>query len=194
MNIFQLDSSTLKYLKKTKGFLFHRELYRSRKLHFNFFNKKICSVPFGNIFLSYRGFKPILQVFIINNNGIYKYMLRNCILSIVEIQMKELMPVVQLLGHVRLFVTWWTTRRQASLSPTPRAGSNSCPSTWVGDNISDAIQPSHPLSSPSPAFHLSQHHGLFQWVSSSHQVVKFGTSASTICKPISLQKQWLPHC
>ena len=38
---------------------------------------------------------------------------------------------------------------------------------------SDAIQPSHPLSSPSPsAFNLSQHQGLFQWVSSSHQVAK----------------------
>ena len=39
--------------------------------------------------------------------------------------------------------------------------------------VSDAIQPSHPLSSLSPpAFNLSQHQGLFQWVSSSHQVVK----------------------
>ena len=39
--------------------------------------------------------------------------------------------------------------------------------------ISDAIQPSHPLSSPSPlAFNPSQHQGLFQWVSSSHQVAK----------------------
>ena len=36
----------------------------------------------------------------------------------------------------------------------------------------DAIQPPHPLSSPSPAFNLSQHQGLFQWVSSSHQVAK----------------------
>ena len=36
--------------------------------------------------------------------------------------------------------------------------------------VSDAIQPSHPLSSPSPpAFNLSQHQGLFQGVSSSHQ-------------------------
>ena len=34
-------------------------------------------------------------------------------------------------------------------------------------------QPSHPLSTPSPpAFYLSQHQGLFQWVSSSHQVAK----------------------
>ena len=40
---------------------------------------------------------------------------------------------------------------------------------WVGD----AIQPSHPLSPPSsPAFNLSQHQGLFNWVSSSHQVSK----------------------
>ena len=39
--------------------------------------------------------------------------------------------------------------------------------------VSDAIQPSHPLSSPSPpAFNLSPHQGLFQWVSSSHQVAK----------------------
>ena len=40
---------------------------------------------------------------------------------------------------------------------------------WVGD----AIQPSHPLSSPSPpAFNLSQHQGLFQWFTSLHQVAK----------------------
>ena len=40
---------------------------------------------------------------------------------------------------------------------------------WAGDTI----QPSHPLSAPSPpAFNISQHQGLFQWVSSSHQVAK----------------------
>ena len=39
--------------------------------------------------------------------------------------------------------------------------------------VCDAIQPSHPMSSPSPpAFNLFQHQGLFQWVSSSHQVAK----------------------
>ena len=39
--------------------------------------------------------------------------------------------------------------------------------------VNDAIQPSHPLSSPFlPAFNLSQHQGLFQWVSSSHQMTK----------------------
>ena len=40
---------------------------------------------------------------------------------------------------------------------------------WVGD----AIQPAHPLSSPSPpARNLSQHQSLFQWVNSSHEVAK----------------------
>ena len=40
-------------------------------------------------------------------------------------------------------------------------------------HVSDAIQPSHPLSSPSPpALNLSQHQGLFQSVSSSHPVAK----------------------
>ena len=38
--------------------------------------------------------------------------------------------------------------------------------------VTDAIQPSHPLMSPSPAFNLSQHQGLFKWVNSSHQVAK----------------------
>ena len=51
-------------------------------------------------------------------------------------------------------------------SPTPGVHPNPCP-------LSLAIQPSHPLSSPSPpAPNLSQHQGLFQWVSSSHQVAK----------------------
>ena len=40
---------------------------------------------------------------------------------------------------------------------------------WVGD----AIQPSHPLSSPSPlAPNPSQHQGLFQWVNTSHEMAK----------------------
>ena len=40
---------------------------------------------------------------------------------------------------------------------------------WVGD----AIQPSHPLSFPSPpTLNLSQHQDLFKWVSSSHEVAK----------------------
>ena len=76
---------------------------------------------------------------------------------------------VQSLSHVQLFVTptdcstpgfpvyhqlWELTQTHVH---------------WVGD----AIQPSHPLSSPSPpAFNLSEHQSLFKWVNSSHQVAK----------------------
>ena len=38
--------------------------------------------------------------------------------------------------------------------------------------VSDAIQPSHPLLSPSPPANPSQHQGLFQWVNTSHEVAK----------------------
>ena len=48
---------------------------------------------------------------------------------------------------------------------------------WVGD----AIQPSHPLSSPSlPAYNLAQHQDLFQWVSSLHQVAKYWSFSFSI--------------
>ena len=59
--------------------------------------------------------------------------------------------------------------------------------------VSDAIQPSHPLSSPSPpTFDLSQHQGLFKWVSSSHQVAKeIGASASASVLPMNIQ-DWFP--
>ena len=66
---------------------------------------------------------------------------------------------------------------------------------WVGG----AIQTSHPQSSPSPpVFNLSQHEGLFQWVSSSHQVAKvlvfqsFGISPSNEYSGlISFRTDWL---
>ena len=48
---------------------------------------------------------------------------------------------------------------------------------WVGD----AIQPSHSLSSPSPpAFNLSQHQGLTQWIGSLHQVPKYWSCSFSI--------------
>ena len=47
-----------------------------------------------------------------------------------------------------------------------------CPTPTPGAQVSDAIQPSHPLLSPSPpAFNLSQHQGLW-WVGCLHQVAK----------------------
>ena len=54
--------------------------------------------------------------------------------------------------------------------------------------VSDAIQPSHPRSSPSPsAFNLSQHQGLFKWVRSSHQVAEVLVSASVSVLPMNIQ-------
>ena len=61
--------------------------------------------------------------------------------------------------------------------------------------VGDAIQPSHPLSSPSPpAFSLFQHEGLFKWVSSLHHVAKLqhiGASALASVLPINIQ-DWFP--
>ena len=65
--------------------------------------------------------------------------------------------------------TPWIAAHQASLSITN--SQSSLRLTSIG--VSDAIQPSHPLSSPSPpAPNPSQHQGLFQWVNSSHEVAK----------------------
>ena len=81
------------------------------------------------------------------------------------------------LSHVRLFGTHRLQHaRLPCPSPTPGACSNSCPSN-----------PSYPLLSPfPPAFSLSQHQGLFQWVSSSHQLAKsIGVSASASVLPMN---------
>ena len=58
---------------------------------------------------------------------------------------------------------------------------------WVGD----AIQLSHPLSSPSPALNLYQHQGLFKWVSSASGGQSIGVSASTSVLPMNTQ-DWSP--
>ena len=79
--------------------------------------------------------------------------------------------------------------------PSPTPGVYSTHVHWV----SDAIRPSHPLSSPfPPAFSLYehqglyQHQGLFKWVSSSHQVAKsIWASASTSAFPMNIQ-DWFP--
>ena len=56
--------------------------------------------------------------------------------------------------------------------------------------VSDAIQPSHPLSPSSPpAFNLSQHQGLFQWVSSLHHVAN--ASVSVWVLPVNIQGWFL---
>ena len=79
-----------------------------------------------------------------------------------------------------------------------------CPSSTAGAcwdsclSSRDAIQPSHPLLSPSPpAFNLSQHQGLFQWLISLHQVAKVlgfqlhHQSLSEYSGLISFRTDWL---
>ena len=75
---------------------------------------------------------------------------------------------VQSLSRVWLFVTPWTAAHQASLSIT---------NSWSLPKLMsiESVMPSNHLIlfSPSPpALNLSQHQGLFKWVSSSHQVAK----------------------
>ena len=83
------------------------------------------------------------------------------------IQIFKCMLVVQLPSPIQLFATPWTAAHQASLSFPEFV------QTHV-HRVDDAIQPSHPLSSPSPpALNLSQHQGLFQRVSSLYQVAIF---------------------
>ena len=53
----------------------------------------------------------------------------------------------------------------------------------------DAIQPSHPLSSPSPAFNISQQQCLFQFFASGGQNI--GASASASVLPMNIQ-DWFP--
>ena len=77
-----------------------------------------------------------------------------------------LLAVVQSLSCVWIFATSWTLYTRLPVCYQLPEFTQ----THV-HGLSDAIQPSHPLSSPSPlAFNLSHHQGLSQWVSSSHQV------------------------
>ena len=76
-----------------------------------------------------------------------------------------------------------------------------CPSPTPGVHLSwvtDAIQPSHPLLSPPlPAFNLSQHQDIFQWVSSSHRWPKYWSFSFSISFSneysglISFKMDWL---
>ena len=100
---------------------------------------------------------------------------------------------VQSLSYVSLFATPWIAACQASL-PITNSQFTQTHIRWVRD----AIQPSHPLSSPfPPALNLSQHQGLFKRISSSHQVAKVlefqlqHQSFQWIFRLISFRMNWL---
>ena len=73
-----------------------------------------------------------------------------------------------------IFVTPWPAAHQVSLSITnSRSLFKLMSINHLMMVVGDAIQTPHPLLSPSPpAFSLSQHQGLFKWVSSLHQVAE----------------------
>ena len=99
------------------------------------------------------------------------------------------------------------SRSVASDSSRPHESHHSrppCPSPTLeftqthAHRVGDAIQPSHPLSSPSPpAPNLSQHQGLFQWVNSSHEVPEYWSFSFSISPfsehagLISFKMDWL---
>ena len=81
---------------------------------------------------------------------------------------KWVVAVAPSLSHVQLFVTHGLQHARLPC-PSQLPELTQTHVHWVGD----AIQPSHPLSFPSPpTFNPSQHQGLFQWVNSLHQVEK----------------------
>ena len=109
-------------------------------------------------------------------------------------------------------LSWWWTGKPGVLQST---GSQRVRHNWVTDPmdpntpgfpvlhhllefaqthvywVSDAIQPSHPLLSPSPAFSLSQQQGLFQWVGFASGGQRIGASASASVLPMNIQDWFL---
>ena len=104
-----------------------------------------------------------------------------------HIQHYSLFSSVQLLSRVRLLVTPWTAACQASLSYQLLELAQTHVH-WVGD----AIQPSHPLLSPSPpAFNLLQHQDLLQCQLFASGGQRIGASASASFLPTNIQ-DWFP--
>ena len=83
-----------------------------------------------------------------------------------EVYLSIFFFAVQSLSHVQLFETPWSTPRLPVLNHLPEFAQTHL--HWVND----AIQLSHPLLPSSLALNLYQHQGLFQRVSSSHQVAE----------------------
>ena len=110
-------------------------------------------ISFNNTYFS--EFWPLLLIFFYNYLKKFLFQLKNFLMEFLGG-----FVVVQLLSHVQLFANLpWP-------SPSPGAQTHV---HWV----SNAIQTSHPLSSPSPpAFNIPQHQDLFQWIDSSYQVAK----------------------
>ena len=119
--IRQFHSKISKKKKKTtKGFLFHRELYRSRKLHFNFslIKKKYVLCLLAIFFYLTEVFNLYFKLTWLITMVLTNICLETAFYQYWKYRWKNLKPAVQLLSHVWFSVTWWTTGRQDSLSIT----------------------------------------------------------------------------
>ena len=96
------------------------------------------------------------------------------VLTIREMQIKTIVSISIRSDQISRSVTSDSSRPHESQHTRPPCPSPTSEFTQTHvHQVSDAIQPSHPLSSPSPpAPNPSQHQSLFQWVSSSHEVAK----------------------
>ena len=133
-------------------FQFITQTNTSHPLHFSFYLNKLFSIENW-----YRSKSKTLR------NLFWEFSLPSLLSQTVYLPSAV---VVQSLSCVQLFVTSWTeTQGLPVLHQLPEFAQTHV--SWVGD----AIQPSHPLSSPAPpVLTLAQLQGLCQWVSSSNQL------------------------
>ena len=134
-----------------------QQLFRSLNLKFQYFS---LSFIFTTEVIAFEIICIVLYILCLQPWSHWK--LRKC-------SCKSQFSSVQSLSHVRLFATPMDCSTPGLIvhHQLPELAE-----THV-HRVSDAIRPSHPLSSPSSlTFNLFQHQGLFQWVRSSHQVAK----------------------
>ena len=131
----------------------------------------MVTLDFKNLWYIYK--KPMLNIDIYRFR--YKDEKKNPIQSLTKLKSKQLSCYLQflLLLFSRSVVSnsLWLHGQQHTRPPCPSLFPgvcwNPCPlCRWCHPTISSSITPSP------PAFNLSQHQGLFQWVSSSHQMAK----------------------
>ena len=166
-------NENIHWRKKIKESKFQYLLLLKSGCAFNFTNLQLC---FPSFFLGYALLTDCISFMISNRITVFSLSYLYCcyydycnFVKLSLIYPKDFQfSSEQLLSRVRLFVT----HEPQHACPVSIINSLSITQPhvhWVGD----AIQPSHPLSSPSPsALNIFQHQGLFQWVSSLHQVAK----------------------
>ena len=141
---------------------------------------KYCMIPLICVILNSQIHRSSRMV--VTSSWGEKEMESCCLMGIVSVLKDEKIPkisyttiwicltqIVQFSCSVMSNSLWPHGLQQARLScpsPTPIAYSNPCPSHWHHPTTSSSVV------SFSSAFNLSQHQGLFRWVSSSHQVAK----------------------